>query len=173
MFGAGVSNVNDIPNAIADTMSSISNSIVTTWKEETPTKKELKSVSGNLQMHTIDVGQGDSSLIIQGTNTCLIDCGTKSKGKDVVKYLKDLGIKKIDILIGTHPHDDHMGGMAEVIKSFEIGVIYTPNNENDNITTTWYMEFLNAVNENNVIWKYPKVRREHSNRRSRPYVFSA
>lgn len=159
MSGAGVSNVNEVPNAIADTISSISDSILGTWKEETvSTKSEIKIVDGSLEMHTIDVGQGDSCLIIQGNSTCLIDCGTKSKGKDVVKYLNDLGIKKIDILIGTHPHDDHMGGMAEVINSFDIGVLYTPDNGNDNITTTWYMEFLNSVDEKNVKWKYPKVR---------------
>ena len=67
-----------------------------------------------------------------------------------VKYLQDLGIKKIDILIGTHPHDDHMGGMAKVIRKFEIGVLYTPDTSNNNITTSWYMDFLDAVDEKNV-----------------------
>ena len=86
----------------------------------------------------------------------LIDCGTKSKGDTVVKYLQDLGIKKIDILIGTHPHDDHMGGMAKVIRNFEIGALYAPDTSSNNITTSWYMDFLDAVDEKNVQWKYPK-----------------
>lgn len=126
--------------------------------------KEIKTVHGKLEMHTIDVGQGDSCLIIQEDHTLLIDCGTKSKGKIVVRYLKELGIKRIDVLVGTHPHDDHMGGMAEVINNFEIGTLYAPDNSNDNITTTWYMEFLDAVEQNNVTWVYPEVRKNFKNR---------
>lgn len=157
-IGSGVSNLNEAAEAISNTAAAISESILGTWQDDEKEKDiPFKTVEGSLKMHTIDVGQGDSCLIIQGENTCLIDCGTKAKGKDVVGYLKDLGITKIDILIGTHPHDDHMGGMAEVINSFEIGVVYTPNNGNDNITTTWYMDFLNAVDEKNVKWEYPKV----------------
>lgn len=103
------------------------------------------------------LGNGDSILFMQGNKVMLIDCGTKSKGNDVVEYLKGQGIKKIDILIGTHPHDDHMGGMSEVIKSFEIGTLYTPDTSQNNITTSWYLDFLNTVEEKNVNWIYPKV----------------
>lgn len=162
-IGAGTSDINEMFNAVADTVGAISNSVTDTWKNEenkSETKTEIaKTVKGTLEMHTIDVGQGDSCLIRQGTNTMLIDCGTKSKGKDVVEYLQNLGIKKIDVLIGSHPHDDHMGGMAEVIKNFEIGVLYTPDNSKDSITTTWYMELLNAIDEKNIEWKYAKARR--------------
>lgn len=87
----------------------------------------------------------------------LIDSGTKSKGETVVNYLKQLGIKKIDILIGTHPHDDHMGGMAEVIENFDIGVLYAPDTSKNNITTSWYLNFLDVVDEKKVNWIYPKV----------------
>lgn len=108
-------------------------------------------------MHTIDVGQGDSSLIIQGKTCMLIDAGTKAKGKDVVKYLQKIGIKKIDILIGTHPHDDHLGGMAEVIRNFDIGTLYTPEGSDKNVTTSWYMDFLSAISEKNVTCKNLKA----------------
>ena len=87
----------------------------------------------------------------------LIDSGTRSKGETVVNYLKQLGIKKIDVLIGTHPHDDHMGGMAEVIRNFDIGVLYAPDTTKNNITTSWYLDFLDAVDEKKVNWIYPKV----------------
>ena len=100
---------------------------------------------------------GDSILFMQGNNVMLIDCGTRSKGKDVVEYLKGLGIKKIDVLIGTHPHDDHMGGMSEVMKNFEIGTLYTPDTSKNNITTSWYLDFLNTVEERNINWAYPTV----------------
>ena len=167
--GAGVSNVNEAINAIEDTASAITNSISNTWNnnEEQNNIKDVQILDGTLEMHVIDVGQGDSTLIIQGNKTLLIDCGTKSKGKEVVEYLKNLGISKIDVLIGTHPHDDHMGGMAEVIKSFEIGTLYAPDNSNDNITTSWYMDFLNTVDEKNIRWEFPKVRRGILYRRSK------
>ena len=120
-------------------------------------KEESIPVEGELAMHVIDVGQADSILIMQNGTSMLVDCGTKSKGDEVVQYLKKLGIEKIDILVGTHPHEDHMGGMAKVIRNFEIGVLYTPDTSKENITTLWYMDFLEAVQEKNIEWKYPTV----------------
>lgn len=118
---------------------------------------ERKIVDGIMEIHTIDVGQGDSILIIQKDQVMLIDCGTRAKGSTVVEYLKNLGITKIDILVGTHSHDDHMGGIAEVIRNFEIGTLYAPDNSKESITTFWYMDFLDAVSEKNVNWVYPEV----------------
>jgi len=118
---------------------------------------ETEVVDAKLQMHTIDVGQGDSILILQEDKVMLIDAGTRANGEKVVEYLKDLGITKIDVLVGTHPHDDHMGGMAEVIKNFEIGEFYAPDNSDSDITTVWYQEFLDAVIEKNIKWNFPKV----------------
>ena len=118
---------------------------------------ERKIVDGMMEVHTIDVGQGDSILVIQKDKVMLVDCGTRAKGETVVEYLKKLGITKIDILVGTHSHDDHMGGIAEVIRNFEIGILYAPDNTKDNITTFWYMDFIDAVAEKNVNWVYPEV----------------
>lgn len=156
-IGSGARNVNEAVDAVTKTLSTIGDSISNTWTDKEDVKqKETRVVNGSLEMHTIDVGQGDASLFIQGTSTMLIDCGTKSEGKKVVEYLRNLGIKDIDVLIGTHPHDDHIGGMAEVIKAFNIGILYTPDNSNDNITTSWYMEFLDTIDEKNINWKHPK-----------------
>lgn len=118
---------------------------------------ERKIVDGIMEIHTIDVGQGDSILVIQGEQVMLVDCGTRAKGDTVVKYLKNLGIEKIDILVGTHLHDDHIGGMAEVIRNFEIGTLYVPDNYNNEITTYWYIDFLDAIEEKNINCIYPTV----------------
>ena len=119
--------------------------------------------SGTLEMHTIDVGQADSILIRCNDEVMLVDCGTASRGDDVTKYLQDLNISKIDVLVGTHPHDDHMGGMAEVINNFDIGVLYVPNLDDLEITTNWFLDFLKAVdakdeeyNNGKSIWEFPK-----------------
>ena len=80
-----------------------------------------------LAVHFLDVGQGDS-ILIQFPNGCvmLIDAGPDGSGTSVISYLKQQGIKKIDYLVATHPHADHIGGMAAVIKEFDINKVYMP-----------------------------------------------
>ena len=68
----------------------------------------------NLRVYCLDVGQGDSILITNNNKTMLIDASTNEMGSRVVKYSNDLGIKKIDYLVGTHPHEDHIGGLDNV-----------------------------------------------------------
>ncbi|MGG0937008.1 MBL fold metallo-hydrolase [Brevibacillus centrosporus] len=83
--------------------------------------------NGELKVHYIDVGQGASQIIIgESGKTILIDAGNNDKASDVVDYLKKQGISKIDILLGTHPDADHVGGLDAVIDNFEIGKIYMP-----------------------------------------------
>jgi competence protein ComEC len=82
--------------------------------------------SGELKVHFIDVGQGDSILIQQDDKNMLIDTGSYAKADSTVSYLKKQNIKKLDYLVLTHPHEDHMGGAATVINTFEIGTIYMP-----------------------------------------------
>lgn len=78
-----------------------------------------------LYFHAIDVGQGDSSFfILPAGETMLVDAGTPSSAKKLVRYLKGLGIKKIDILVATHPHADHIGGMSAVMDNFAIGEVW-------------------------------------------------
>lgn len=80
----------------------------------------------SLRVYCLDVGQGDSILVVNNNQTMLIDASTNQMGEQVVKYLKDLGIEKIDYLVGTHPHEDHIGGIDNVIKNFNIGKFYMP-----------------------------------------------
>ncbi len=83
--------------------------------------------SFDLSVHYIDVGQADSCLVcLPGGKTMLIDAGNNSDGDNVVGYLQSQGVKHIDFLIGTHPHSDHIGGLDDVIKFFDIGKFYMP-----------------------------------------------
>jgi len=82
----------------------------------------------NLRFHFIDVGQGDSSLIITPKGkTILIDAGDEAHAKKVVSYIREQGIEKLDLVIATHPDADHIGGMDKVIKNFDIGVFAMPD----------------------------------------------
>jgi len=80
----------------------------------------------DLVIHYIDVGQGDSILIqIHGKNM-LIDAGTTQSTKDLINYLNKQKIDKLDYLIETHPHEDHIGGMSKIIDKFEVIKFYAP-----------------------------------------------
>lgn len=77
--------------------------------------------------HYIDVGQGDASFIeFPNGEVMLIDAGIASSSEKIIEYIQSLGYNQIDYVIVTHPHADHIGGMAEVIKAFDIGTIYMP-----------------------------------------------
>lgn len=93
-----------------------------------PTQTKVSEpVKGQLKVHHIDVGQADSILIQSpGGKTMLIDAGNNPDGRNVVTYLKQQGVNKINIIIGTHPHEDHIGGLDTVIQSFDIGAVYMP-----------------------------------------------
>ena len=94
---------------------------------EVEDQKPFVASEDELVAHFIDVGQGDSSFIeLPNGDTMLIDAGTASYGDDIIEYIEDLGYSDIDYVVATHPHADHIGGMAEVIDAFEIGSIYMP-----------------------------------------------
>lgn len=101
--------------------------------------------SGKLAVHFIDVGQGDSSLIIfPSGETALIDGGGRDASSKVVSYLKNQGIKKIDYMVATHPHEDHIGGLPEVVRNFEIGKVYMPRRT---ANTKIFEELLSVIKD--------------------------
>ncbi len=103
--------------------------------------------SATANLYFFDVGQGDSTLIrLPSGATALIDAGPKSAADTLVNNLEKLGIQKIDLLIATHPHADHIGGMQRIVQNFEIGEIYMPKIADNQIpTTAAYTNFLKAV----------------------------
>lgn len=80
-----------------------------------------------LSVHFLDVGQGDSTFIVlPDGKTMLIDAGESEYADSIVNYIKNQGFNSIDYLVATHPHSDHIGGMAKVIDNFNIKSIYMP-----------------------------------------------
>lgn len=97
----------------------------------------------NLTVHYLDVGQADSIFIeLPNSQSMLIDAGNEENGSQIVSYIKALGYTKITYLIATHPHADHIGGMAYVINSINIGSIYMPK---VSTTTQTYESLLTAI----------------------------
>jgi competence protein ComEC len=84
-----------------------------------------------LLVHYIDVGQADSILIQVNNKNLLIDAGNYEDGTKVMTYLQKQGVKKLDYIIATHPHEDHIGGMSFIIKKFDVGQFYAPRTTNN------------------------------------------
>ena len=108
-----------------------------------PAESQEPVVNGVLQVHVIDVGQGDSTLIrLPDGATLLIDAGERDQGETVMQYLQQQGIRRVDYLVGTHPHSDHIGGLRKVVENFEIGKIYMPKKSS---TTATFQKLLEAI----------------------------
>ena len=87
------------------------------------THSQYNENDGRLSVYFFDVGQGDSSLVIFGNTTILIDAGEVDMGDRVVANLRRLNITKIDLLVASHPHSDHIGGMQKVLDNFPVGQV--------------------------------------------------
>lgn len=129
--------------------------------DKTENTKETKNntiVDSTLEIYFFDVGQADSILIKEKDYTMLIDGGNQSDGENLVKYLQEeLDINDIDILVGTHPHEDHIGGLPDIISSLSIGKIYLPN---ATTTTKIFEKLLDTIAEKNYKITVPKVDEE-------------
>lgn len=79
-----------------------------------------------MEIHYINVGQGDSILIRVNDKNMLIDSGPKDNKKDLISYLNSLNISNIDYLIATHPHEDHIGNMNTIINKYTVNKFYSP-----------------------------------------------
>ena len=112
-------------------------------------------VDGALTVIMFDVGQADSFLLIQDGKTALIDCGTRFDGDEILAYLNDLNISRLDYVFGTHPHDDHMGGMQEVIQGIEVGKLVVPDVKKGKVSANWYKSLESVYSNYDVI--RPKV----------------
>ena len=94
----------------------------------------------------IDVGQGDCSLIKSGNKYMLIDAGNISDGEKIAEFLKSVGCNELEYVVATHPHADHIGGMAYVINKIKVKNVIMPDiPEKIMPTTKNFVNLLNAV----------------------------
>lgn len=129
--------LNDVPaNNNENELSSKESTSEGTAENEIPQGELLK-------VYYLDVGQGDSEFIIfPNGKTMLIDAGEKDAGAKVCEAIKSLGYSKIDYVVATHPHADHIGGLPEVFNQFEVETVYMPNGVS---TSKTYERLLDAI----------------------------
>ena len=112
--------------------------------------QEKQETDSQLQVHFIDVGQGDSTLIVCDGHAMLIDAGDNSKGAAVQLYLYKKGIARLDYVIGTHPDADHIGGLDVILTKFPCDTIMLPDCSSD---TSAYQDVIDCMD----YWGYLKT----------------
>lgn len=117
-------------------------------------KYENIDFNGDLFVYFLDVGQAESILIKSDEEYMLIDAGNNNDGEKIVDYFKYLGIKEFKYVFGTHAHEDHVGGMDNIIKSFKIQNFYMPS---DTTTTQTYLEILNELERKKIKYQTPSI----------------
>lgn len=101
---------------------------------------------GKLRVEFIDVGQGDSIFIRTPDNkTMLIDAAESDEFEKIDSILREYGVQKLDVVVATHPHADHIGGMKKVVEKYEIGTFYIPGVSHDTAT---FKKLLEAMKKN-------------------------
>lgn len=116
-------------------------------------------LTDTLEVHYIDIGQGDCTLIKCGDKAMLIDAGENDKGTQVQAYLESQNVTTLDYVIGTHPDSDHIGGLDVIIYKFDCKTILMPDKTK---TTKTYRDVVSAMKAKNYTNTLPEVGKEYS-----------
>lgn len=125
---------------------------------ENETSPTINDGTESMEVHFIDVGQGDAILVEIASSALLIDAGENHMASTVVNYLQKQGIEKLDYIIGTHPHSDHIGGLDYVISTFGADTILMPDAVH---TTKTYEDVLDAIEDKGMKITLPRVGEEY------------
>ena len=136
-----------------DNKEEINNSNIDSYQKQ----EELNQNSDQIEIYYFDVGEADATFIRYKNYNFLIDAGNTVDGKNIVKYLKELGIDHFNSVYATHAHEDHIGGMHWIIYKFPVEHFYMPNHKAE-----WksYENLMNALQEKKIEVEEPIVNQE-------------
>lgn len=128
----------------------IVSAVGTNYDEFMPVDSETQQTSSqadeSFAVHFVDVGQGDCTLVESNGEYLLIDAGENGHETEVLNYLRSMNIEKLDYIVVTHQHSDHIGGMSEVLAEFECDNLIMPRLTKElTPTNSTYKAFLKAV----------------------------
>ncbi len=110
-----------------------------------------------MSVHILEVGKADSIFVECGGKYMLVDGGTADRGEFVAEYLNRRGVKQLDYVVNTHPDDDHIGGLSEVISRFPVGCYLAPDIPKELIPSSEeYFAVQAALNKKNLSVTTPK-----------------
>lgn len=144
------------PNFINKICETIGIEKIAKTQETVNTQKNIQNFNQDLKIYFIDVGQADSILVINKDQSMLIDAGNNDDGDLVVNFIKEKQITKLNYVIGTHPHEDHIGGLDDVINNIEIEKLYLPKQKTN---TKTFEDVLDAVENKGFKYIFSKKRR--------------
>jgi len=125
---------------------------------EKPANSQIVSTHSSVEVHMIDVGQADAILIQAPEANVLIDAGENGCGEDVVAYLKGEGVTYLDLVIGTHAHSDHIGGMDVVLEDMKVGKVILPDIPEESIPSAQsYAQLLTVMLKKDLSITEPNV----------------
>lgn len=113
----------------------------------------IQEIKAPIKVHYLDIGQGDAIFIQINKTNLLIDAGEKEHAQTIIDYLKSYGVETLDYVFLTHPHEDHLGGMGEVISNFNLGEFYTPNKT---LVTKSFIRLTDALDHKNKAMNFIK-----------------
>ena len=128
--------------------------IQSTKDDYTVEKLGKESVNGELEVHFLDVGQADCTLIKCDGYTMLVDTGLDDQGTKIQNYLRKQGVERLDYLVLTHSDADHIGSADVILTKFEIGTIFMSDFEKD---TKTYKNLLKLIDDNQIHYLSPAV----------------
>lgn len=104
--------------------------------------EETEETIGKMEVHFLDVGQADCILVSCEGHFMLVDAGNNEDGETIISYLKNQGVSRLDYVIATHPHEDHIGSLDAVINNFEITNLLMPSKAH---TTATFEDVVTAI----------------------------
>ncbi len=145
--------------ACQDRISAAGESEAEQHQSETTGQNEMADAKERMQVHFIDVGQADASLIICDGHAMLFDTGENDTGVFLQFYLMEQGVERLDYVIGSHPESDHIGGMDVILLKYDCDKVMLPDVETN---TTTYEDVRKAVEKKKDEITYPEVGETYS-----------